>query len=694
MGKGRRSGVSMSVKYRTGSGRFGLGPTLSARYGVNKRIQDRKADARYIQNIAGLSKTSQDALNELAGDGFMEDGMDMGDTSVERPMDDDGDNAWINDPASSSPAPGSVQIDVADLLEFHRSRYMAIQRTWRNRLEAIQRKRNTLIGPLTDAFIRWKYNSTPPSISTSKSPNDFQSTQGWDFGIEVFDIYNLSRSAFIPRNDNTEAAVALVHAGFLGNTPEQPSFAISLQMLELLYTIRLYKASFSIESFARVLCHTYAMPYRRFYRTAVSNTFDIYLDIQQCVDKCVLEALGHNTPHYRVLHICPACCYKLENKPYLKFSRMWVCDSNNSLRRMAPLGGRRTGDTRVFGESNYFLPTEFVDKFTHKVKSRPKDRPGSDDEEEDDAAEGFEEGGDPTDGSLEGHLAACTKNWKVASADAKKRMWNVFLETRLFASACRHGFILWLTDMVRSGELAKYGLAMVATALEVLDDQWVMAYNISCSFSHTINASSLGSRFNEHKCCTCVNAFHGYSHNFLCQLLFHPLNIDGMGLEDLETLERIFSASNQLASITCYATAYCRHVLIDIFFRQWDEEKYQNLANMLHNNYLQALETITTEGRDLSERLAALNLTTDDLERYFVDEEQHFKDLGKETEEDLHAVAYVELLQQYWEISKQFENASTQFRMQTPRIINPFSLQSLTTSISQPPEKQRQPAVT
>ena len=50
-------------------------------------------------------------------------------------------------------------------------------------------------------------------------------------------------------------------------------------------------------------------------------------------------------------------------------------------------------------------------------------------------------------------LKQCVKNWKVASAEETKKMWGIFDESGLFASACRHGFILWLVDMVRSGEL-------------------------------------------------------------------------------------------------------------------------------------------------------------------------------------------------------------------------------------------------
>ena len=50
-------------------------------------------------------------------------------------------------------------------------------------------------------------------------------------------------------------------------------------------------------------------------------------------------------------------------------------------------------------------------------------------------------------------LSQCVKNWKAASEDDKKRMWAIFDEAGIFACACRHGFVLWVLDMIRSGEL-------------------------------------------------------------------------------------------------------------------------------------------------------------------------------------------------------------------------------------------------
>jgi hypothetical protein len=88
----------------------------------------------------------------------------------------------------------------------------------------------------------------------------------------------------------------------------------------------------------------------------------------------------------------------------------------------------------------------------------------------------------------------------------------------------------------------------------------------------------LGEKARAHRVTFAVNAFHGYAHNRLCQLFKHPLYLPGFGLEDLETLERVFSASNEVAPLIRYATYFHWLQALDLHFRQWDEDKYQELS--------------------------------------------------------------------------------------------------------------------
>ena len=76
----------------------------------------------------------------------------------------------------------------------------------------------------------------------------------------------------------------------------------------------------------------------------------------------------------------------------------------------------------------------------------------------------------------------------------------------------------------------------------------MLAFNIGCSFDLTIkNSPILAATAKAQGLQVVVNAFHGWAHNRLCQLKYHPVYWTGMGLEDLETLKRFFSSSNTIA---------------------------------------------------------------------------------------------------------------------------------------------------
>lgn len=47
----------------------------------------------------------------------------------------------------------------------------------------------------------------------------------------------------------------------------------------------------------------------------------------------------------------------------------------------------------------------------------------------------------------------CAERWRNMRTAFTAKMWGVFQETGLFLALCRHGFVLLLADMVRSGEL-------------------------------------------------------------------------------------------------------------------------------------------------------------------------------------------------------------------------------------------------
>ncbi|KAG6859856.1 hypothetical protein C0995_002876 [Termitomyces sp. Mi166 len=114
--------------------------------------------------------------------------------------------------------------------------------------------------------------------------------------------------------------------------------------------------------------------------------------------------------------------------------------------------------------------------------------------------------------------------------------------------------------------------------------------------------------------------------------------------KDLETLGHVFSASNQLASITCYMSKYCQQVFINLYFHQWDDEKYENLGNMLYNNYTQALKIINVDASKLDYAKKELKINEGALKTWHHEQKVYFSTLGQEPEQHVLKIAYVEHL--------------------------------------------------
>jgi hypothetical protein len=122
---------------------------------------------------------------------------------------------------------------------------------------------------------------------------------------------------------------------------------------------------------------------------------------------------------------------------------------------------------------------------------------------------------------------------------------------------------------------------MVDKALETLGNDVFIAYDIGCTFQSTVLNSSLGDRARDQQLHFGVPLWHGWAHNRLCQLRFHPLYQEGLGLEDAEGCERVFSRTNGCARAIRYSTKFHRKQVIDMTVRQWNNEKVQNIGTSL-----------------------------------------------------------------------------------------------------------------
>jgi Kyakuja-Dileera-Zisupton transposase len=245
--------------------------------------------------------------------------------------------------------------------------------------------------------------------------------------------------------DDVIVTAAIVRYGLMPCAPYNPTTAITIRALELYRVTHLRCPQVSIHSFVKSLCDLHCRPFKAYISRQFSIAFDLYLSIRMEANKMVHIALKRDSPDWKLRNVCPSCSYVLEGEPKLKFSMLYAVDGGNSLKRIqrreaapdaANTGGSTVGkssesiDTRVVEPGMYMTNVE-VDKWSEEtLKARfPKYSENIDD-------------GNP-----------CAERWRNMKSELTALMWGVFAETGIFLALCRHGFVLLLVDMIRSGEL-------------------------------------------------------------------------------------------------------------------------------------------------------------------------------------------------------------------------------------------------
>ncbi|KAJ7195687.1 hypothetical protein GGX14DRAFT_537230 [Mycena pura] len=432
-------------------------------------------------------------------------------------------------------------------------------------------------------------------------------------------------------------------------SPFGPKLAVTTRVLEMFRINRLRCPTLSIQSWVKSLCDLHGRVFQPYLVQQFTICFDLYLETLRTVDERVAKALGRDGPDWRLKNCCPACTYKLEGEDKLIFSMLMTMDGNDSLKRIlrkdktfdeegnSTRGRSQRNDPRTEGSGgDYFLSRERVDLWSKEVLQGLVDVPVY----------------DPAENS------ACQERWKNLKEEMTSRMWGIFDETGVFLSLCRHGFVLVLADMVKSGELAKYPLAVVEAVLDAFGPDVGGGYDIGCGFGTTLKKSPLGERAEGLNYRSLVGAFHGHAHNRLCQLAFLATYVPGMGLEDLEGCERFFSKSNALARSTRYASIFHRRQSIATYLAHTDTfDTYANLSTFLVNNYKQAVQILGT----VDALYASMDqLGIQDLAEFHsrIEEETvYLKALGHDLEENTDEIDYLKRLITLMEMQEKLDLA-------------------------------------
>ncbi|CDO74657.1 hypothetical protein BN946_scf184832.g1, partial [Trametes cinnabarina] len=477
--------------------------------------------------------------------------------------------------------------------------------------------------------------------------------------------------------------VTLARRGYMATAPVRPSLAVSFDILSFFRHLRGFCPRISIQAYCQTLCGVHGVFFHRYLALQFSTAFDVYLDILHEVDQRAHVVLHRDQPNWRMHNACAPCLYHLEGEDDLEYSLLVAIDGNSSLKLVddAFRSGQPQQDSRTW-RTDVFMSSDEVDMFKDDVANAQKKRTPSGASIASDLMGGeavptaVPGGSVATDGmgtnivhpdappfravpdGGAGHAdslveepceskSVCAERWRNAGPEARKKMFALFAATGIFVCVCRHGHVLVMCDMVRSGELMKYALAIANKLVEVYGPtaRIKVGYDIGCEFSKTLSNSSIADRVKD-VITLIVPAFHGHSHNRGCQLDWHPLYTDGIGLEDFETSERFFSYSNGAAAGTRLATPFHRHQAIEGVVQSWSMQKHAASGKFIYNNYRQALQIIDEGERVLDVLKRDLHLSAADYERYLREERKYLHSLKSEPPEVSLRGEYVEALQE------------------------------------------------
>ena len=189
------------------------------------------------------------------------------------------------------------------------------------------------------------------------------------------------------------------------------------------------------------------------------EAYDVYLEICHRVDGQINKALNYDSSNH-LARQCPACFSRVpdENKNDTgPFSVLVSMDGNNSLKRIhsAARGHVELPDSRHI-LSDRWLSAAQVNKFSNEVNGNAvcafslilrhhlasfssltmetslEKEPVND--------------SDPK-------MSKCGDRWRNAGPESRKQMFSLFDETGVFIACCHHRTVLYVCDMIQSGEL-------------------------------------------------------------------------------------------------------------------------------------------------------------------------------------------------------------------------------------------------
>ncbi|KAJ6533368.1 hypothetical protein B0H10DRAFT_2265166 [Mycena sp. CBHHK59/15] len=322
--------------------------------------------------------------------------------------------------------------------------------------------------------------------------NSDEQPSAWS--IEVIGFDGITTKSFVHADGVQRTNETLIRHGYIGASPKKVSVAFPLRTFEIFRQVHRVCPRYSLGALSRTLTNLAELPRRRNLAEQLSAAYDAYLEIMRRVDTRASLALGRDTAWF-IRNVCAPCLYKLKNEPALKFSFLACMDGNNSLKLVDATfrAGNLRADDRASTSFRWLTPDQ-VDVFKDEVADaqkraraskrknppppaeipavKPAVKPAVEPNAETPCAsrQDTEMGlGEDDDGDvawlnvnelssaeaeeLSKCVDTCVERWKAAGPEVRKKMFTLFAIAGIFLTVCRHGHVVVMCDMIRSGEL-------------------------------------------------------------------------------------------------------------------------------------------------------------------------------------------------------------------------------------------------
>ncbi|KAF7320496.1 hypothetical protein HMN09_00133100 [Mycena chlorophos] len=369
--------------------------------------------------------------------------------------------------------------------------------------------------PLTTAFLDWR--ADPNTCGTPWAQPWTLQDGNQQIKVHVVDIFGTNEMV-LPVQRGSSPAVCLVRMGLIPCTVQFIKHAITVRTLELYRNLFLRCPKVGIQAFCSALSDLHLIPRNHNMDALFRTALDAYLDILANADRRAAAALGRDTPNWRIQNTCPPCQYPLKDETPLDPEMQATLDGNNSAKRL-DVGSRqvRADDRKAPGD--FYLTREAVDKWAKENIELLKQEYAAELQEAN-LAPGVEPPHCPDE------------RWKNMQENLTATAMQAYDETGIMPCLCRHNFVLILVDMVHSGEMFKYGFAIVNHLARTLRKSVLFGYDIGCTFGRAVRRHPvLGPLTRKQRISFLVGAFHGAGHSRICQCLNLPRYRDGSGTE-------------------------------------------------------------------------------------------------------------------------------------------------------------------